>query len=229
MYNVESVDNAIADLRLDYRRGRLLEQDAAADPLVTFAEWFAEAQRVGIREPNAMTLATVGADGRPSARVVLLKGLDARGFCFFTNYASRKGQELAVNPWAALVFWWGPLERQVRVEGRVEKLSEAESDEYYQSRPKGSRLGAWVSPQSQVIPNRQVLEQQLVDLAAQYAESEPPRPPHWGGYRIVPTALEFWQGGPNRLHDRLYYVRAEHVHQLDASSPEGWRLERLAP
>src|SRR5690606_7399856 len=156
----------------------------------------------GLYEPNAMTLATADAQGRPSARVVLLKGVDERGFSFFTNYASRKGRDLAASPWAALCSWWGPLERQVRVEGQVEKLSEAESDAYFQTRPFGSRLSAWVSPQSQVIPNRQVLEERLAQLEAEYAGQDPPRPAYWGGYRLIPSAFEFWQGGLYRLHDR---------------------------
>jgi pyridoxamine 5'-phosphate oxidase len=216
-----AIHTDFADLRIEYRRGRLLEADAPADPLVTFAAWFEEARHAGLHEPNGMTLATVDADGRPSARIVLLKGVDDRGFCFFTNYGSRKGQELAANPWAALVFWWGPLERQVRVEGMVERLAAAESDEYYHSRPRGSRLGAWVSAQSQVIPNRDVLEERLRQIEADYAEETPPRPPFWGGYRLVPTAIEFWQGGPHRLHDRLRYSRA------DAAAP--WELARLSP
>src|SRR4051812_31517986 len=167
-----------------------------------------------------MTLATVGAQGRPSARVVLLRKLDERGFCFFTNYESRKGQELAANPWAALLFWWGRLERQVRIEGEVERLSEAESDAYYHSRPLGSQLGAWASPQSQVIANRDFLEERLAGLESEYADHAPPRPPFWGGYRLVPTVFEFWQGGPHRLHDRLRYQL-----QTDGS----WQIERLAP
>jgi pyridoxamine 5'-phosphate oxidase len=214
------VENSWASLRLEYRRGRLLENEVNPDPFVTFATWYQEAQESGAHEPNGMTLATVGADNRPSARMVLLRQVDARGFCFFTNYESRKGKELAVNPWAALLFWWGPLERQVRVEGKVERMSEAESDAYYHSRPKGSRLGAWVSAQSQVIPNRQVLEERLAALEREYADSEPPRPPFWGGYRVVPESIEFWQGGPHRLHDRLRYVRQE-----DGT----WRIERLSP
>ena len=214
------MDTRFSHLRVDYRRGRLLEHQADADPLQTFAAWLAEAGDAGLHEPNAMTLATVDADGRPSARIVLLKGVDAAGFAFFTNYESRKAQELAANPWAALVFWWGVLERQVRVEGKVEKLSPAESDAYYQSRPKGSRIGAWVSAQSRVIPNRQVLEQRWEELAAEYAERDPARPPFWGGYRLVPTTLEFWQGGPNRLHDRLRYRRSE---------TGGWEIDRLSP
>lgn len=214
------MDPQLASLRVEYRRGRLRKEQADADPFVTFAAWFAEAKDAGLVEANAMTLATADADGHPSARVVLLKEVDDRGFCFFTNYAGRKGRELAVNPWAALCFWWGPLERQVRIEGQVEKLSEAESDDYYHSRPRGARLGAWVSAQSQVIPNRQVLEDRLAQLEAEYADHDPPRPPYWGGYRLVPTAFEFWQGGLHRLHDRLHYTL-----QPDGS----WRLERLSP
>jgi pyridoxamine 5'-phosphate oxidase len=215
-----TVETNWAGLRLEYRRGRLLESEVDPDPLVTFATWFQEATDAGLYEANAMTLATVRADNRPSARIVLLRKLDAQGFSFFTNYESRKGQELAENPWAALLFWWGPLERQVRVEGRVELLSEAESDAYFHSRPKGSRLGAWASAQSQVIPNRQLLEEKLAALEIEYAEQEPPRPPFWGGYRLVPTAIEFWQGGPSRLHDRLRYLRQE---------DDIWIVERLAP
>jgi pyridoxamine 5'-phosphate oxidase len=214
------VEGNWAALRLDYRRGRLLESKVDPDPFVTFASWYQEAHDAETPEPNGMTLATVGADNRPSARIVLLRQLDDLGFCFFTNYESRKGQELAANPWAALLFWWSRLERQVRIEGQVERLTEAESDAYYHSRPKGSRLGAWVSAQSQVIPNRQVLEDQLAALEKEYAEEEPPRPPYWGGYRLVPALFEFWQGGPHRLHDRLRYTRQE----------DGvWSIERLAP
>lgn len=207
-------------LRLEYRRGRLSEGDMNPDPFVTFTEWLQEAHDAELYEPNAMTLATVGLDGRPSARTVLLRQVDARGFCFYTNYESRKGKELAANPWAALLFWWGRLERQVRIEGQVERMSEAESDAYYRSRPKGSQLGAWVSPQSQVIASRQFLEERLAALEAEYADHDPPRPPFWGGYRLVPISFEFWQGGPHRLHDRLRYTRQE-----DGS----WQIERLAP
>ncbi len=166
-----------------------------------------------------MTLATATPQGKPAARVVLLKDVDEQGFRFFTNYASAKGEEMAANAQVALCFWWGPLERQVRVEGRVEKLPAAESDAYYNSRPRGSRLGAWVSPQSQVIAERALLEDRLAALEAEYAGHDPERPPHWGGYLVVPDMVEFWQGGPNRLHDRLRYTRAG----------DGWRLERLAP
>ena len=214
------MDPTFDPLRVEYRRGRLLEHDVAADPFVLFAAWLAEAKAAGLHESDAMTLATVGPDGHPSARVVLLKDVSAQGFTFFTNYTSRKGSELAANPWAALVFWWGPLEHQVRVEGQVTQLAATESDAYYASRPKGARLGAWVSAQSLVIPDRAVLEKRLAELEEQYAATDPPRPPHWGGYRLTPTVMEFWQGGPNRLHDRLRYTRQPNG---------GWRLERLAP
>jgi pyridoxamine 5'-phosphate oxidase len=207
-------------LRKEYVRGRLLEADLDADPLVIFSQWLETAVAAGIREPNAMTLATVGADGHPAARVVLLKGADARGFTFFTNYGSRKGRELAVKPWAALCCWWSELERQVRIEGSVAKVSAAESDEYFHSRPLGSRLGAWVSQQSAVIPDRAVLEARLAELQAEYADHHPERPPFWGGYRLMPAVIEFWQGRPNRLHDRILYTR-----QLDGA----WLRERLAP
>jgi pyridoxamine 5'-phosphate oxidase len=171
-----------------------------------------------------MTLATATRHGKPAARVVLLKDVDEQGFRFFTNYASAKGEEMADNPQVALCFWWGELERQVRVEGRVEKLPTAESDAYYNSRPHGSRLGAWVSAQSQVIAGRAMLEERLAALQAEYGDRAPERPPHWGGYLVVPNLIEFWQGGPNRLHDRLRYTRTEHT-----GGASGWRLERLAP
>lgn len=208
------------DVRKEYERGRLLEMDAPADPLALFGEWLGGALQAGIREPNAMTLATATPGGLPSARVVLLKGFDARGFTFFTNYASRKGQELAANPHAALCFWWGPLERQIRIEGAVEQLRPEESDAYYASRPLGSRLGAHVSAQSSVIASRAVLEERLAALEAQYADQPPPRPDYWGGYLVVPAVIEFWQGGPHRLHDRLRYTR---------QARDYWLLERLSP
>ena len=210
----------LSGLRKEYRRERLDEATAAADPLSMFEEWFVEAAESGLVEPNAMTLATATPEGKPSARVVLLKDFDARGFSFFTNYASRKGQEIAANPFAALTFWWGPLERQIRIEGRVEKLDAAASDAYYASRPQGSRLGAWVSHQSAVIPDRTVLEQRLAELTAQYGDEAPPRPPFWGGYRVIPAVYEFWQGGLHRLHDRLRYTRRD-----DGT----WELVRLSP
>ena len=210
----------LSGLRKEYRRERLDEATAAADPLSMFEEWFAEAAESGLVEPNAMTLATASPEGKPSARVVLLKDFDATGFSFFTNYASRKGQEIAANPFAALTFWWGPLERQIRIEGRVEKLDAAASDAYFASRPQGSRLGAWVSHQSAVIPDRTVLEQRLAELTAQYGDEAPPRPPFWGGYRVIPAVYEFWQGGLHRLHDRLRYTRRD-----DGT----WELVRLSP
>ena len=185
-----------------------------------FGEWLQVAVESGLREPNAMTLATSTPSGRPSARVVLLKSYDSQGFVFYTNYESRKGRELADNPQAALVFWWGELERQVRVEGLVSRVSAAESDAYYASRPLGARLGAWVSAQSSVISGRSVLEDRLAEVTAQYAGEEPQRPPFWGGYRLAPQAIEFWQGGVHRLHDRLLYTRLDH---------DAWRLERLSP
>lgn len=209
---------AIADLRTDYSRAVLEESSAHASPFEQFNQWFEEALKAQIPEPNAMTLATLGLDGRPKARVVLVKGLSERGFSFFTNYESNKGQELAANPQAALQFHWVELERQVRIEGRVEKLSEAESDAYYQSRPANSRLGAWASPQSQVIASRSVIEQREAQFRARFGD-QVLRPPHWGGYRLIPDCFEFWQGRPSRLHDRLRY-------RLEQQS---WRMERLAP
>jgi pyridoxamine 5'-phosphate oxidase len=207
------------EIRKEYRRGSLLEADAAQDPLTMFGEWLQVAVASGLREPNAMTLATSTPDGKPAARVVLLKSYDTDGFVFFTNYESRKGRELAANPQAALVFWWGELERQVRIEGHVAKVGDAESDAYYHSRPLGARLGAWVSAQSSVIAGRTQLEERLAEITAQYAEQQPPRPPFWGGYRLRPEAIEFWQGGVHRLHDRLLYRR----------TPDGWQLARLSP
>ncbi len=198
----------------------LSEADLAPDPFAQFQAWFDTALAAGLPEPNAMTLATATPDGRPSARMVLIKGVDSRGFVFYTNYESRKGRELEANPWAALVFYWPELERQIRIEGRVERVAAEESDAYFASRPLGSRLGAWASPQSQVIPGRDVLEARLRDLEARFASGDVPRPPHWGGYRVVPEAVEFWQGRPSRLHDRLRYTR-----QADGR----WAIERLAP
>lgn len=208
------------EIRKEYQRGRLTEQEAGRDPFKLFEKWYQAAVAANLREPNAMTLATCTGDGQPSARVVLMKGFDREGFTFFTNYASRKGMELAQNPRAALVFWWGELERQVRIEGAVEQLTAAESDAYYQSRPLGARLGAWASRQSSVIAGREVLEQRLAELVAEYADRAPERPPFWGGYRVRPQVIEFWQGGLNRLHDRLLYRRTD--------SGE-WRVERLSP
>lgn len=214
--------SSLADLRQEYARAELTHAHVADDPLDQFRTWFDEALDADVEEPNAMTLATAGADGTPSARIVLLKGLDARGFQFYSNYESQKGTELSQNPHAALVFWWAPLERQVRIEGRVDRLPDDESTEYFHSRPRGSQLGAWASPQSQVVDDRAELEENLASVQAEYEDDDPiPRPPHWGGYVVRPTQIEFWQGRPNRLHDRLRYRRAD--------EQDDWTLERLAP
>lgn len=209
---------SVADIRQNYEKFELIETLAAESPLQQFTLWFDEALKAGVPEPNAMTLATATLAGRPSARTVLLKGFDERGLVFFTNYASRKGNELAENPWASLLFFWPALERQVRLEGRIEKVSDAESDEYFHSRPLGSRIGAWVSPQSQPI-TRAELESRTVELTATLGE-HPQRPPHWGGYRLAPDYVEFWQGRPSRLHDRLAF-RQDEAGQ--------WSRQRLAP
>ena len=205
-------------MRISYERGSLDETQAANEPLRQFERWFAEAVDAGVLEPNAMTLATVGADGRPSTRIVLLKGVDAAGVVFYTNYDSRKGRELAANPQAALQFHWVELQRVVRIEGRAERTSADESDAYYASRPVDSRIGAWVSPQSEVIANRGVLVANAARTSARYG-LHPPRPPHWGGFRVVPDTWEFWQGRKSRLHDRLRYRLVD----------GRWVRERLAP
>ncbi|MDX1941577.1 MAG: pyridoxamine 5'-phosphate oxidase [Saprospiraceae bacterium] len=211
----------IEHLRQDYRLASLEISDVKAHPVDQFEKWFQEALNAGVPEPNAMTLATCTSEGRPSARIVLLKSFDEQGFSFYTNYNSRKGQDFTQNPYAALVFWWVELERQVRIEGRVEKVLPEQSIEYFQSRPKGSQIGAWASPQSQVIADRAELEQKVAALQEQYEKSEVlPRPEHWGGYLVRPDLLEFWQGRSNRLHDRIQYRLQE---------DKNWKIERLAP
>jgi pyridoxamine 5'-phosphate oxidase len=210
---------SIADLRREYALARLDEKDVSRDPIAEFARWFAEAQAAEVEEPNAMVLATATTDGSPSARVVLLKGFDERGFVFFTDYRSRKGAELEANPRAALVLHWSELERQVRITGDATRTSAEESEAYYRSRPLGSRLGAWVSHQSQAIPSREVLEGGLHEVEQRFAGGDVPLPPYWGGYRVKPVAIEFWQGRQNRLHDRVRY----------AWDGGRWKIERLAP
>ena len=204
--------------RIDYTSGSLDECDAAENPIEQFRIWFSEAGRVVERDPNAMTLSTVGSDGRPSGRIVLLRGYGEDGFVFFTNYDSRKGHELANNPHASLLLFWAALERQIRIEGTVTRVSAEESDAYFALRPVGNRLGAWASPQSRVIPSRESLAARVSEYEARFG-SAPPRPEHWGGYRLRPDAIEFWQGRSDRLHDRLLYRR----------EGEGWNRVRLAP
>ncbi|MGH2414713.1 MAG: pyridoxamine 5'-phosphate oxidase [Microcystaceae cyanobacterium] len=211
---------SIADLRQNYTRAEFSETEADSNPFGQFKRWFGEAVSAQLLEPNAMTLATMTPQGNPSARIVLLKDFDERGFVFYTNYESDKGQQLAHHPRAALVFWWAELERQVRIEGRVEKVSPQESDAYFSSRPFDSQLGAWVSNQSQVIDSRERLEQRLAQLQQKYTHQRVPRPPHWGGFRVIPITFEFWQGRPSRLHDRLRYRQVE---------DDSWIKERLSP
>ncbi|MBA3346487.1 MAG: pyridoxamine 5'-phosphate oxidase [Gemmatimonadales bacterium] len=211
---------SIADLRREYARARLDEAEVSPDPITEFARWFAEAQEAQVPEPNAMTLATATAAGAPSARIVLLKAFDERGFVFFSDYRSRKGAELEGNPRAALVLYWGELERQVRIAGTVSLTSREDSELYFRTRPLGSRLGAWASHQSQVITGREVLEERLREVESRFADAEVPLPPYWGGYRVEPEAIEFWQGRQSRLHDRIRYARAG-----DGS----WKVERLSP
>ncbi len=213
------MDRKVADLRTEYKRSGLREPDAHPDPVEQFRRWFDEALAAGLHEPNAMTVATATPDGRPSARVVLLKGFDERGFVFYTNYEGRKGRELGENPGVALLFYWGELERQVRIEGRARRVSDEESDAYYASRPRGSRLGALASEQSRPVGGREVLEERLDGLEVEYGGREVPRPAFWGGYRVEPEVFEFWQGRENRLHDRLVYRR----------DGDGWKIGRLQP
>ena len=209
----------IADLRREYKRASLSETDVDPDPLRQFGSWLQQAIAAKLPEPTAMTLATVGGDGTPAARIVLLKGADAAGFVFFTNYESRKGAELSAHPEAALLFHWVELERQVRIEGTASKLVPEDSDAYFASRPHLARIGAWASPQSRVIPDREWLEREVAAARDRFPGEQVPRPPHWGGYRVEPRTIEFWQGRASRLHDRLRYGR-------DGGS---WRIDRLAP
>ena len=210
---------SISHLRRDYTLASLDAADVNADPITQFTHWFDDAQRAELLEPNAMTLATCSAEGRPSARVVLLKEVDARGFVFFTDYRSRKGKELAANAFGALVFLWKEIERQVCIAGLVERVSREESESYFRTRPLGSRIGAWASEQSAVIPGRDWLEQEVARARAAYSNDDPPLPPHWGGFRLVPDEVEFWQGRSSRLHDRLRYRLAD----------GRWLVERLSP
>ncbi|QDV37912.1 pyridoxamine 5'-phosphate oxidase [Tautonia plasticadhaerens] len=205
--------------RREYGLGSLSEHEVDPDPIRQFSSWFAEAERAGLDEPYAMTLATASAGGRPSARVVLLRGVDGRGFRFFTNYRSHKGRDLESNPFACLLFDWHEVERQVRVEGRAERLPEAESDAYFAGRPAETRIGAWASDQSEVVADRQALERRYAEFASRFGD-DVPRPPHWGGYLVIPESVEFWQGRPGRLHDRIRYA---------AEGGDPWRIERLSP
>lgn len=213
------MDINIALIRKEYKLKSLLENDVDANPIRQFQQWWNEAIKSNIEEPNAMTLATCNKNGKPSARIVLLKGLSNNGFVFFTNYESRKGKEIKENPHAGLVFFWKELERQVRIEGSVKKITEEESDEYFVLRPEQSRIGAWSSPQSSVIKNRDVLEEMFLKYTQQFSDGVIVRPPHWGGYVVTPNLIEFWQGRPNRLHDRLQYTLTNNK----------WVIERLAP
>jgi pyridoxamine 5'-phosphate oxidase len=210
---------SLADLRREYCHARLDEREVDPDPVAQFRKWFDDAQRAEIPEPTAMTLATATTDGVPSARVVLLKGADQQGFTFFTDYRSQKGRELEDNPRAALAFYWGELERQVRITGTVSRVAREESEAYFRTRPRGSRLGAWASEQSAVLPGRAALEARVREVAARHPDEDVPLPPHWGGYRLRPATIEFWQGRENRLHDRVRYVR----------QGDSWRIERLSP
>ena len=209
----------LAALRRDYALSSLLETDVDPDPIRQFERWFADAVAAQVLEPNAMTLATASRDGVPSARIVLLKGVDAQGFVFFTDYRSRKGAELSENPLAALTFLWKEIERQVRITGSVSRVSTQESDAYFRTRPPGSRLGAWASHQSAVLASREELEARVQDVIGRFPDGDVPLPPHWGGFRVAPDEIEFWQGRPDRLHDRLLYRRGE----------RGWEISRLSP
>jgi len=210
----------LESIRKDYRLQSLSEKDVDAHPVNQFEVWWAQAIESNIDEPNAMTLATATSTGQPSARIVLLKGIRNNGFIFFSNYQSRKGRQIADNPFVSLVFFWKELERQVRIEGNIARISDKESDEYFSTRPLESRIGAWSSPQSEVIMSREILEKNVADYSEKFGTQHIPRPPHWGGYIVTPVLVEFWQGRPGRLHDRLQY-------SLDANA--GWKIERLAP
>ncbi len=210
----------IAGIRKDYQMQSLLETGVAADPFVQFDSWWDDAVKSELDEINAMTLATASVTGMPSARIVLLKSVSEAGFVFFTNYNSQKGKELLENPRACLVFFWKELERQIRITGEVQKISAEESDEYFNTRPEGSRIGAWASPQSSVIESREIIETNIANYALQFTGGEIARPPHWGGYIVIPAVIEFWQGRPNRLHDRIQYSKTENG---------SWKIERLAP
>jgi pyridoxamine 5'-phosphate oxidase len=218
---MELTPEALAALRLDYSQRGLMETDLAPDPFEQFKRWLDEAAMRGMIEPNAMTFSTVDSEGQPWSRIVLLKALDVRGFTFFTNYTGRKGTQLAHNPLGALTFWWGALERQVNVTGRVDFVSREESEAYFHSRPRASQIGAWASPQSEPIPDRTLLEQRYAEFDARYENSEIPLPPHWGGYRLLPSTIEFWQGRRSRLHDRIFFQRS--------SENAPWERARLAP
>jgi pyridoxamine 5'-phosphate oxidase len=211
---------SLAELRREYTRSGLNESDLLPDPIAQFQRWFDDALQAGLAEPNAMTLATVGADGQPSARILLLKGVDAAGFRFFTNYEGQKARELEASPRAAMVCFWAELERQVRVTGTCSKLSREESESYFRTRPRGSRLAAWISRQSSVIAARSVIEEEMKRIEAEHPGEDIPLPPNWGGYVLAPQTVEFWQGRPSRLHDRLRYSRA---------TDGAWKIERLAP
>ncbi|GAC1415969.1 MAG: pyridoxamine 5'-phosphate oxidase [Candidatus Velthaea sp.] len=210
----------LSGLRISYEKGELDLTTIASDPFAQFGRWFEDALGAGLVEPNAMTVATVGSDGQPSARIVLLRGWDERGFVFFTNYESQKGHEIAATPRAALLFYWGPLERQIRIEGPVERLEAADSDAYFAKRPRGHRLSAWASRQSSTVADRAQLEDQMRAYDERFADADVPRPPYWGGYRVCANRFEFWQGRRNRVHDRILY---RHI----TGGP--WRIERLSP
>jgi len=216
---MELTKESIQNLRQDYRSATLAEADVDKNPVVQFGKWFKEALDAQLYEPNVMTLATADRSGKPTARILLLKGFTDEGFVFYTNYASKKGQQLDENPQAAMVFFWAELERQVRIEGTISKVTEEESNAYFHSRPAGSQIGAMASPQSSVIPDREILEERVQELTVAYAEKEIPRPEHWGGYILAPSHIEFWQGRPSRLHDRITYTNENGV----------WTINRLAP